>query len=82
MMITLYTGVHLLSTMRTITVLAIVAILTGTSIFATAGFPLFTSAVAQTTDNATTATNMTGGNATLGEQANQTGSISSIDKPF
>jgi hypothetical protein len=25
---------------------------------------------------------MTGGNATLGEQANQTGSISSIDKPF
>jgi hypothetical protein len=78
MMITLYTGAHLLSTMKTITILAIVAILAG----ATVGFPLFTSAVAQTTDNATTATNMTGGNATLGEQANQTGSISSIDKPF
>ena len=79
-MITLYTGAHLLSTMGTITILAIVAILTGASIFATTGFPSFASAVAQTMDNATTAANMTGGNATLGEQANQTGSISGVER--
>ncbi|HEX5977650.1 MAG TPA: hypothetical protein VFY68_10255 [Nitrososphaeraceae archaeon] len=68
--------------MRKITILAIVAILTGTSIFAATGFSSFTSAVAQTTDNATTASNMTGGNMTMGEQTNQTGSISSADRPF
>jgi hypothetical protein len=50
--------------MTTITFLAIVAIISGSAIAATAGFG-FTIAIAQMADNATMG-NMTGGNMTMG----------------
>lgn len=68
----------ILSNMDKITLLAIVAILTGTAILTTAGSTVITSVVAQTMDNATMAGNMTGGNMTGGNMTseNATGTIS------
>jgi hypothetical protein len=63
--------------MKTITILAIIAILAGASILATVGPTAITSVLAQTMDNATMG-NMTGGNMTGGNMTdtNATGSIS------
>lgn len=59
--------------MKTITILAIIAILAGATTFATMGSTIVTSVTAQTVDNATMAGNMTSGNMTAD---NATGSIS------
>ncbi len=61
--------------MKNITILAIIAILVGATTLATTGSTIVTSALAQATDNATMAGNMTGGNMTS-DAMNVTGSIS------
>jgi hypothetical protein len=65
--------------MKTVTILAIFAILAGASTLATTGSTIVTSAIAQMTDNATMG-NMTAGNMTMGAgnmtADNATGSIS------
>lgn len=54
-----------------------IAIIAGVGILSTTGFTAFSAALAQTTiDNATMTGNMTGGNTTIGEDTNQTGSVS------
>ena len=76
-MITLYRGRRLYLLMKTITILAIIAILAGATTFATIGSTEVISVMAQT-DNATMAANMTGGNMTGGNMTtmNSTGEIS------
>lgn len=78
LMITLYRGRLPYLLMKTITILAIFAILAGAGILAATGSTIITSAAAQTMDNATMAGNMTGGNMTGGNMTadNATGSIS------
>lgn len=73
----LYTSERLSIVMKTITLLAIIAILAGTMTFAS-GSTIITSAAAQATDNATTAGNMTGGNMTedVGNMTEAVGQIS------
>jgi hypothetical protein len=61
--------------MKTITILAIIAILAGASTLATTGFTELSSAIAQV-DNATMAGNMTGGNVTAGNMTEAVGQIS------
>jgi hypothetical protein len=65
--------------MKTITILAIIAIFAGATALATTGSTLVTSALAQATDNATTVGNVTGGNITA-DTGNMTGSVSSRGK--
>jgi hypothetical protein len=62
--------------MKTITILAIIAILAGVSTLAITGSTLVTSVVAQATDNATMAGNLTGGNLTGGNMTEATGTVS------
>jgi hypothetical protein len=61
--------------MKTVTILAMVAILAGATTFVTMGSMVVTSVVAQT-DNATMAGNMTGGNMTAGNTTEAAGTIS------
>jgi hypothetical protein len=65
--------------MKAITILAIIAILTGAAVVPTIGSTTVTTVAAQMADNATMG-NMTGGNMTMGEM-NQTGSVSFRDRP-
>lgn len=76
-----YIGVNLYPcfSMKNITILAMIAILVGATTLATTGSTLVTSALAQATDNATMAGNMTGGNMTA-DAANMTGSVSGRGK--
>jgi xanthosine utilization system XapX-like protein len=62
--------------MKTITILALIAILAGATTLATTGSTLVTSAVAQATDNATMAGNLTGGNLTGGNTTDAVGTVS------
>jgi hypothetical protein len=61
--------------MRSITILAMFAIVAGATMFATAGLTSFTMTAAQTTMDNATMGNMTGGNMTS-DAMNVTGSIS------
>lgn len=61
--------------MKTITILALFAILAGATTFAATGPILMTSAIAQI-DNATMAGNMTGGNMTAGNTTEAVGAVS------
>jgi hypothetical protein len=65
--------------MNTITILAVLAILSGVATLSISGFTVINTVVAQMADNATmgnlTVGNMTGGNVTEG---NTTGSISAV----
>lgn len=63
--------------MKTITILAIIAILAGATTVVAAGSTMVTSVIAQI-DNATMAGNMTGGNMTGGNTTDATGSISGV----
>ncbi|MGI0002459.1 MAG: hypothetical protein ACRD42_05210 [Nitrososphaeraceae archaeon] len=66
--------------MTTITIMAMLSILAGTTLSIT-GFSVISSAVAQMTgDNATMSGNMTGGNVTGGNMTGTSGSISSFDE--
>jgi hypothetical protein len=68
--------------MNTITILAVLAILSGVATLSISGFSVINTVVAQMADNATmgnlTGGNMTGGNVTGG---NTTGSISALPPP-
>jgi hypothetical protein len=68
--------------MNTITILAVLAILSGVATLSISGFSVINTVVAQMADNATmgnlTGGNMTGGNVTEG---NTTGSISALPPP-
>jgi hypothetical protein len=65
--------------MNTITILAVLAVLSGVATLSISGFTVINTVVAQMADNATmgnlTVGNMTGGNVTEG---NTTGSISAV----
>jgi hypothetical protein len=65
--------------MKTITILAIIAILAGSTTFAAIGATV-TSTVAQT-DNATMTGNMTGGNMTGGNMSDASGTVSGRGGP-
>jgi hypothetical protein len=69
--------------MKTITILAIIAIFAGAVTLATTG-PTIVISTAQVADNATMAGNMTGGgNMTMGgNSTDATGSISGVEDPF
>jgi hypothetical protein len=68
--------------MNTITILAVLAVLSGVATLSISGFSVINTVVAQMADNATmgnlTGGNMTGGNVTGG---NTTGSISALPPP-
>lgn len=68
--------------MNTITILAVLAVLSGVATLSISGFSVINTVVAQMADNATmgnlTGGNMTGGNVTEG---NTTGSISALPPP-
>jgi xanthosine utilization system XapX-like protein len=68
--------------MKNNTILAIIAILVGATTLATTGSTIVRSALAQATDNATMAENMTGGNMTMGTDnstaANMTEAVGQI----
>lgn len=68
--------------MNTITILAVLAVLSGVATLSISGFSVINTVVAQMADNATmgnlTGGNMTGGNVT---EDNTTGSISALPPP-
>jgi hypothetical protein len=64
--------------MNTITILAMLAILSGVSTLSISGFAVMNAVVAQMADNPTIG-NMTGGTATGGNMSETSGSISSLD---
>jgi hypothetical protein len=74
-MVTLYISELSYLPMNTITILAVLAILSGVATLSMSGFTVIDTVVAQMADNATMG-NLTGGNATGG---NMSGSISSVD---
>jgi hypothetical protein len=78
-MVTLYTSELSYPPMTTITILAMLAILSALATLSLSGFTVINTVVAQMADNATmgnlTVGNMTGGNASEG---NTTGSISAL----
>ena len=78
-MVTLYISELSYLPMNTITILAMLAILSGIATLSISGFSIINTVVAQMTgDNATMSGNMTGGNVTEG---NTTGSISALPPP-
>lgn len=77
-MITLYRGEHVCIYMKTITILAVIAILAA---FTTTGVIAIGSATAQVPlDNATMAGNVTGGNVTGGNVTDTVGGISGFGR--